>query len=49
MAFKLPDGYRIADGPPVVADYLAIRERAGLSPKTYEQAAVSQRGSDHDS
>ncbi|MET0819295.1 MAG: hypothetical protein ABWZ67_17135 [Solirubrobacteraceae bacterium] len=29
-----PDGYRLADGPPDVDDYLALRARSGLSPKT---------------
>jgi hypothetical protein len=37
---ETPDGYRVVDGPPAVADYLALRERSGLSAKTYEQAAA---------
>jgi GNAT superfamily N-acetyltransferase len=40
----LPPGYAFADGPPPLADYLALRERAGLSPKTREQAAAALPG-----
>jgi len=45
MAFQPPDGYRVLDGPPAPADYLAMRERAGLSPKTHDQAAAGLPGS----
>jgi GNAT superfamily N-acetyltransferase len=41
----LPAGYRLADGPPPVADYLLLRERAGLSPPREEQAQAALRGS----
>jgi GNAT superfamily N-acetyltransferase len=41
----LPTGYRLADGPPSVADYLALRERAGLSPRRDDQAQAALRGS----
>lgn len=41
----LPAGYRLEDGPPAVADYLLLRERAGLSPKRQDQAEVALRGS----
>src|SRR5712691_4229564 len=45
MVFQLPDGYRILDQPPAVADYLALRERTGLSPKTHDQATAGLPGS----
>jgi GNAT superfamily N-acetyltransferase len=38
-------GYRLADGPPTVADYLLLRERAGLSPKRQDQAEAALGGS----
>ncbi len=38
-------GYRLADGPPSVADYLLLRERAGLSPKRQDQAEAALGGS----
>jgi GNAT superfamily N-acetyltransferase len=41
----LPAGYRLADGPPSVADYLLLRERAGLSPRREDQAEAALRGS----
>jgi GNAT superfamily N-acetyltransferase len=41
----LPAGYRLADGPPSVADYLLLRGRAGLSPKRQDQARAALRGS----
>ena len=41
----LPDGYRLVDGVPSTADYLDLRLRAGLSPKTEGQAAAALRGS----
>jgi GNAT superfamily N-acetyltransferase len=31
-------GYRIANGPPSVEDYLMLRELAGLTPRSREQA-----------
>lgn len=34
----LPDGYRLTDAAPSTADYRALRERSGLSPKTEGQA-----------
>lgn len=37
-------GYRLADGPPAVADYLLLRERAGLSPRRQDQARAALRG-----
>ena len=40
-----PDGYRLVDGIPSTADYLDLRLRAGLSPKTEEQAAAALGGS----
>jgi GNAT superfamily N-acetyltransferase len=40
-----PAGYRLMDGPPSVADYVALRKRAGLSPKREDQATASLRGS----
>jgi GNAT superfamily N-acetyltransferase len=41
----LPPEYRLADGPPDVADYLLLRERAGLSPRREDQAQAALRGS----
>ena len=41
----LPAGYRLADGPPSVADYLLLRDRAGLSPKRQDQARAALGGS----
>jgi GNAT superfamily N-acetyltransferase len=40
----LPHGYRLVDGPPAVEDYLALRERAGLSPKRRDQAVAALPG-----
>lgn len=45
MASALPKGYRVIFAVPAVEDYLALRERAGLSPKTYEQAVAALQGS----
>jgi GNAT superfamily N-acetyltransferase len=39
------NGYRLVDGAPAVADYLALRERSGLSSKRPDQAAAAVRGS----
>jgi GNAT superfamily N-acetyltransferase len=41
----LPAGYRLADGPPAAADYLLLRERAGLSPRRGDQADAALAGS----
>jgi ribosomal protein S18 acetylase RimI-like enzyme len=43
-ASRLPAGYELAPGPPDVAEYLSLRERAGLSPKRPEQAEAALRG-----
>jgi GNAT superfamily N-acetyltransferase len=40
-----PAGYRLADGPPTVADYLLLRDRAGLSPRREDQARAALGGS----
>lgn len=45
MTRPLPPEYRLIDGPPVVADYLALRRLSGLSPRRDEQAAAALRGS----
>jgi ribosomal protein S18 acetylase RimI-like enzyme len=37
-ARALPHGYRLVARPPAPVDYLALRERSGLSPCTPEQA-----------
>jgi ribosomal protein S18 acetylase RimI-like enzyme len=42
---SLTPGYRLVDGPPAVIDYLALRQRSGLSPRRDDQAAVAVRGS----
>lgn len=34
----LPDGYRLQDAAPTTAEYRALRERSGLSPKSEGQA-----------
>ena len=41
----IPEGYELRDRPPPVDEYLALRERAGLSPKTADQAAAALPGS----
>lgn len=41
----LPGEYRLIDGTPSVSDYLALRQRSGLSPKTSDQAAAALPGS----
>ena len=41
----LPEGYRLLNGPPPVAEYLALRREAGLSPKSRAQAVVALPGS----
>lgn len=41
----VPEGYRLAEGPPAVDDYLTLRARSGLSPKTREQAVAALPGS----
>src|ERR1051325_1216121 len=42
---SLPPGYELIDGPPAAADYLALRQRSGLSPRRGGQAAPALRGS----
>lgn len=39
-----PYGYRLVDGPPLVADYRNLRQGAGLSPVTKDQAVGAVRG-----
>jgi ribosomal protein S18 acetylase RimI-like enzyme len=39
------EGYRLVEGPPAVDDYLALRERSGLTPKSREQAVAALPGS----
>ncbi len=41
----LPHGYLLLDGAPEAADYLELRVRAALSPKTDTQAAAAISGS----
>ena len=41
----LPAGYRLADGPTAVADYLLLRDRAGRSPRRPDQAHAALQGS----
>ena len=45
MGAQLLAGYRLVDAAPGVEEYLALRQRAGLSPKTREQAAAALPGS----
>jgi ribosomal protein S18 acetylase RimI-like enzyme len=40
-----PSGYHIVEGPPTVADYLALRQRSGLSPRRADQASAAVQGS----
>jgi ribosomal protein S18 acetylase RimI-like enzyme len=37
-------GYRLINGPPSVSDYLSLRLRSGLSPKTEAQAVPALKG-----
>jgi ribosomal protein S18 acetylase RimI-like enzyme len=41
----LPEGYRLVRAAPAVEDYLLLRERSGLTPRTREQAAAALPGS----
>ena len=41
----IPEGYQLLDVPPPVGEYLELRERAGLSPRTREQASAALPGS----
>jgi hypothetical protein len=34
-------GYRLVEGPPALADYLSLRLRTGLSPKTAQQGEAA--------
>jgi GNAT superfamily N-acetyltransferase len=45
MGAQLPEGYRLIESAPGVDAYLALRQRAGLSPKTREQATAALPGS----
>ena len=45
ICVSLPPGYELVPGPPPVADYLDLRVRAGLSPKTENQARAALAGS----
>jgi GNAT superfamily N-acetyltransferase len=38
-------GYSLVEGSPAVVDYLALRARAGLSPRTTAQGEAAVRGS----
>jgi GNAT superfamily N-acetyltransferase len=40
-----PEGYRLAEGPPAVADYLLLRDLAGLSSRRPDQAQAALGGS----
>jgi GNAT superfamily N-acetyltransferase len=41
----LAEGYELCDGPPSVDAAVALRARAGLTPKTVEQTAAALAGS----
>lgn len=45
MGVQMPEGYELIGSAPSVEDYLALRKRAGLSPKTREQSAAALLGS----
>ena len=42
---KLPQGYRLVDGPPAVEEYLELRRGSGLTLRRSDQAAVALGGS----
>jgi ribosomal protein S18 acetylase RimI-like enzyme len=44
-AAGVSEGYRLVEGPPALADYLSLRLRSGLSPKTELQGEAALRGS----
>jgi len=39
------EGYELGPGPPSVGDYRSLRQRAGPSPKSQDQAAAALSGS----
>lgn len=41
---RLPDGYRLLDGPPNAEDYLALRTLAGLTPPRPDQVTAGVAG-----
>ena len=41
----LPPGYSLTEGTPPIPEYLALRRKTGLSPKTEEQARTALPGS----
>jgi ribosomal protein S18 acetylase RimI-like enzyme len=45
MTPEVPDGYRLIESPPGADEYLELRLRSGLSPKTREQASAALPGS----
>jgi ribosomal protein S18 acetylase RimI-like enzyme len=45
MRAQLPEGYGLVEAAPGVDEYLGLRARAGLSPKTREQAVAALPGS----
>jgi GNAT superfamily N-acetyltransferase len=40
-----PTGYRLAEGPPSVEEYVALRTDAGLTPRRADQAEAALEGS----
>jgi GNAT superfamily N-acetyltransferase len=44
-SIAVPAGYRLAEGPPSVAEYVALRTDAGLSPRSADQAEAALGGS----
>jgi ribosomal protein S18 acetylase RimI-like enzyme len=45
MTPEVPDGYRLIESAPGADEYLELRLRSGLSPKTREQASAALPGS----
>ena len=45
MTPEVPHGYRLIESAPGADEYLELRQRSGLSPKTREQAAAALPGS----
>jgi ribosomal protein S18 acetylase RimI-like enzyme len=45
MGAQLPEGYQLIESAPGVDEYLELRQRSGLSPKTREQAKAALPGS----
>jgi ribosomal protein S18 acetylase RimI-like enzyme len=45
VGVALAEGYRLIQAAPTVEDYLILRRRSGLTPRTWEQAVAALSGS----